>query len=116
MEVPSIVPQPSLPPADSSIPPPEVSLPTESSVSEISSMVPPVEEAEMVPAVPEASLLPSEIPEIPPTEVIATSEEPVVPPAPIESEVTSTPVEMPQMENMGYDQVSFVEYINICTI
>ncbi|KAK1134970.1 hypothetical protein K0M31_007736 [Melipona bicolor] len=103
VEVPSIVSQASLPPAESSIPPSEVSLPIEP-VSEISGMMPPVEEVEMVPAIPEASLLPSEIPEITPSEVITTPEESVVPPAPIESEVTPTPVEMPQMENMGYDQ------------
>ena len=104
MDVPSIVPQPSLPSAESPVPQPEMSLPTESSVSEISGIVPPIEEADMVPVVPETSLIPSEIPEIPPNEAITASEEPVVPPTLIEPEVVPTPVEMPQMENMGYDQ------------
>ncbi|XP_017795275.1 PREDICTED: double-strand-break repair protein rad21 homolog [Habropoda laboriosa] len=105
VEVPSIVPQPSLPLAESPIPQPEVSLPTEPSVSEISGIVPPVEEAEMVPLPSEAPLLPPEIPEIPTTETVAIPEEPIVPPTPIEPEVIpAVPTEMPQMENMGYDQ------------
>ncbi|XP_003689657.1 double-strand-break repair protein rad21 homolog [Apis florea] len=104
VEVPSIVPQSSLPPTESPIPP-EVSLPTESSVSEISGIVPPIEEVEMVSLPSEAPLLPSEIPEISTNDAITTSEEAVVPSTPVESEVTpAPPVEMPQMENMGYDQ------------
>lgn len=103
VEVPSIVPQPCLPPAESPVPP-EVSLPAEPSVSEISGIVPPIEEAEMIPPAPEAPLIPSEIPEIPPTEALAAPEEPIVPPTPVEPEVGVPPAEMPQMENMGYDQ------------
>lgn len=111
MEVPSIVPQSSLPPTESPIPP-EVSLPTESSVSEISGIVPPIEEVEMVSLPSEAPLLPSEIPEISTNDAITTSEEPVVPSTPVESEVTpAPPVEMPQMENMGYDQVNYISYM-----
>ena len=103
VEVPSIVPQPSLPPAESPVPP-EVSLPAEPSVSEISGIVPPVEEAEMIPPAPEAPLIPLEIPEIPPTEALVAPEEPIVPPTPVEPEVGVPTAEMPQMENMGYDQ------------
>ena len=104
IEVPSIVTQPSLPPPESPVPPPEVSLPTEPSLAEISGVVPPVEEVEMAPPAAEAPMLPSEIPEIPPTEAVAAPEEPT-PTIPTEPEVTAAPsAEMPQMENMGYDQ------------
>ncbi|XP_076239428.1 RAD21 cohesin complex component verthandi [Calliopsis andreniformis] len=104
VEVPSIVPQPPIAAPESPIPP-EVSLPAEPSVSEISAIVPPVEEAEMVPQVPEASLIAPEIPEIPTTETLVAPEEPVAPPAPVEPEISvAPPAEMPQMENMGYDQ------------
>ncbi|XP_034173719.2 RAD21 cohesin complex component verthandi [Osmia lignaria lignaria] len=104
IEVPSIVAQPSLPPPESPVPPPEVSLPTEPSLAEISGVVPPVEEVEMAPPAAEAPMLPSEIPEITPTEAVAAPEEPT-PTIPTEPEVTAAPsAEMPQMENMGYDQ------------
>lgn len=100
VEVPSIV-TPTVPTAVSPVPP-EVSLPAES--SEISGLVSAVEEAEMVPQVPEAPLLPTEIPPIPTAEILPAPEELAVPPTPVEPEVALPPTELPQMENMGYDQ------------
>ncbi|XP_078033049.1 RAD21 cohesin complex component verthandi [Augochlora pura] len=102
VDVPSIAP---LPLAESPIPLPEVSLPTES-VSEISGIVPPVEEPEIVPSVPsEVPLISPLVTEIPPTETIVTPEESIIPPTPAEPELPAAPPsEMPQMENMGYDQ------------
>ncbi|XP_076628581.1 RAD21 cohesin complex component verthandi isoform X1 [Colletes latitarsis] len=103
VEVPSIVSQPSLPLAESPVPP-EVSLPAEPSVSEISGIVPPVEEIEMIAPVPDAPLIFPQIPEIPSTETLVAPEE-LVPSTPAEPEVSAVPpTEMPQMENMGYDQ------------
>lgn len=105
IEVPSIAPQPSLPLEEPQIPPPEISLPAEPSLSEISGIVPPVEEAEMTPVVPEAPMVPTEMPEIPQPEAVVAPEEPVAPVIPVEPEVpAAAPAEMPQMENMGYDQ------------
>ncbi|XP_017878387.1 double-strand-break repair protein rad21-like protein 1 [Ceratina calcarata] len=105
VEVPSIVAQTSLPPAESPVPQPEVSLPaTEPSVSDVSNVVPPIEEVEMTPQAIETSVI-QEVPQFPPTEAAAAPEEPVVPPASVEPEATPAPAsEMPQMENMGYDQ------------
>lgn len=115
VEVPSIVPPPL---AESPVPLPEVSLPLEPSVPEISGMVPLVEEAEIVPSIPpEVPLISPHVPEIPPTESIVPPEEPIVPPTPAESELPAAPpTEMPQMENMGYDQVSYIFFKQIYTI
>lgn len=113
VEVPSMITQQSLPASESPVPP-EVPLPAEPTVSDISSIVPSMETSEVVPPTSEASLLGSEIPQIAPAEVssiLGTHEEQgQVPSTPAQEETTPAsaiqPSDMPQMENMGYDQVS----------
>lgn len=116
VEVPSIVP-PTVPAAESPIPP-EVTLPEEPSVPEISAVAPSDEPTEVPVTQPEASLT-LEMPQIPPAEVssiLGAAEEEAIPPTPAPPiEVPALPSsEMPQMENMGYDQaqpqVSYVGY------
>lgn len=105
MEVPSIVPPTPLPPPRSPIPP-EVSLPPEASVADISAILPSVESIEAMSLPPETPSLSLEMPQIPPAEVsslLGTTDQPQ--PLPVQPEDTSLqPSELPQMENMGYDQ------------
>ncbi|XP_043286205.1 double-strand-break repair protein rad21 homolog [Venturia canescens] len=109
-------------PVDESIPQPEVSVPAEPSVSDISSILPSVDSSEMhVPPTEEAPSLPTEMPQIPPADVTnllgVPPEEEIQPPASVQPEV-DVPIlpssELPQMENMGYDQaqhqVSYMGY------
>lgn len=112
VEMPNIIAQQSIPALESPVPP-EVSLPAEPSVSDISSAVPSAESSKILPPTSEASLLGSEIPQIAPAEVnsiLSEHEEPQVPPTPAQQEEAAAtavqPSDMPQMENMGYDQVS----------
>lgn len=108
MEIPNIIAQQNLS-SESSIPP-EVSLPVEPSVSDISSIVPSGEPSEVVPPTTETPLLGSEIPQIAPAEVssiLDTHEESQVPSTLAQEEAAIVQTsDMPQMENMGYDQVS----------
>ncbi|XP_011685229.1 PREDICTED: double-strand-break repair protein rad21 homolog [Wasmannia auropunctata] len=110
-EIPNIIAQHNL--SSESSMPPEISLPAEP--SDISSIVPSGELSE-VPPTTEAPLLGSEIPQIAPAEVnsiLGTHEEPQVPSAQEEAATVQTS-DMPQMENMGYDQaqphVSYMGY------
>ncbi|XP_014616388.1 PREDICTED: double-strand-break repair protein rad21 homolog [Polistes canadensis] len=117
VEVPSIPPQ-TVSSAESPVPP-EVTLPAESSVPEISGIVPSVESTEVPVTQPETPSLGLEMPQIPPAEVssiLGAAEEEAVPPtpaAPVKVPAMS-PSTMPQMENIGYDQaqsqVSYVGY------
>lgn len=109
MEIPNIIAQQNLSSESSILP--EVSLPVEPSVSDISSIVPSGEPSEVVPPTIETPLLGSEIPQIAPAEVssiLGTHEEPQVPSTSAQEEAVTTvqTSDMPQMENMGYDQVS----------
>ncbi|KAG7213135.1 hypothetical protein KM043_002451 [Ampulex compressa] len=116
VEVPSIAPPVSLPTAESPVPP-EVTLPAEPSVADITTIVPPVEQAEVISPATEM-LVSTEMPQIPAAEVsslLGTTEEPVIPPTPAQPEISPVQTtEMPQMENMGYDQaqpqVSYIGY------
>jgi len=103
VEIPNIIAQQNL----SSELPLEVSLPAEPSVSDISSIMPSGEPSEVVPPITEPPLHGSEIPQIAPNE-ISTHEEPQVPSTSAQED-TATTVQTSdmQMENMGYDQVSW---------
>lgn len=74
--------------------------------------MPSAEPSEVVPPISETPLLGLEIPQIAPAEVnsiLNVNEEAQVPQAPAQEEAATTvvqPSDMPQMENMGYDQVS----------
>lgn len=108
VEVPSIVP-PTVPSAESPVPP-EVTLPAEPSVPEISGIEPSVESTEVPVTQSETPSLGLEIPQIPPAEVssiLGAAEEEAVPPtpAPPTEDPVIPPTTMPQMENIGYDQV-----------
>ncbi|XP_046435735.1 double-strand-break repair protein rad21 homolog [Neodiprion fabricii] len=108
MEIPSIVPPTPLPPPRSPIPP-EVSLPPETSVADISAILPSVESIESMSLPPETpSLNNVEMPQIPPAEVsslLGTDEQQQPQVLPVQPEdVSLQPSELPQMENMGYDQ------------
>lgn len=99
MEIPNIIAQHNFS-AESSIP--EVSLPTEPSVSDVSSIVPPGEPSE-VPPITETPLLGSEIPQMP----AEPHEESQMPSTSAQEDAAAMQTsDMPQMENMGYDQVS----------
>lgn len=114
VEIPSIITQHNLP-AESSISS-EVPLPAEPSVSDISSIVPSREPSVVAPPTTETPLLSSEISQIAPAEVssvLDTHEEAQVPPQ--EEAVSAIQTsDLPQMENMGYDQaqpqVSYMGY------
>ena len=89
--------------------PSEVSLPVEPSVSDISSIVPSGEPSVIVPPNTETPLLGSEIPQIAPAEVstiLGTHEEQVPSTSAQEEAAIIQTSDMPQMENMGYDQVN----------
>ncbi|XP_011862112.1 PREDICTED: double-strand-break repair protein rad21 homolog [Vollenhovia emeryi] len=109
VEIPNIIAQHNL--SESSVAP-EVSLPAEPSVSDISSIVPSGEPSD-VPPITETPLLGSEIPQIAPTDV-GTHEEPQIPLMSAQEDATVPTSDMPQMENMGYDQaqpqVSYMGY------
>ncbi|KAL0126584.1 hypothetical protein PUN28_005146 [Cardiocondyla obscurior] len=109
-EIPNIIAQHSLP---SESAPPEISLPAEPSVSDISSIVPSGEPSEVVPSTSEAPLLGSEIPQIAPTET--AHEEPQIPSTSTQEDAAAAvQTSNMQMENMGYDQaqpqVSYMGY------
>ncbi|XP_012522040.1 double-strand-break repair protein rad21 homolog [Monomorium pharaonis] len=97
---------------------PEVSLPAEPSVSDISSIVPSGEPSEVASVVTETPLLGSEIPQIAPevSSILGTHEQPQVPSTSTQEEAAAIvqTSDMPQMENMGYDQaqpqVSYMGY------
>ncbi|XP_011636688.1 double-strand-break repair protein rad21 homolog [Pogonomyrmex barbatus] len=117
VEIPNIIAQHNL--SSESAVPPEVSLPAEPSVSDISSIVPSGEASEIVPPITETPLLGSEIPQIAPAEVssiLGTHEEAQIPSTSTQEEAATTvqTSDMPQMENMGYDQaqpqVSYMGY------
>ncbi|XP_011061140.1 PREDICTED: double-strand-break repair protein rad21 homolog [Acromyrmex echinatior] len=114
-EIPNIIAQQNL--SSESSMPPEVSLPVEPSVSDISSIVPSGEPSVIVPSTTETPLLGSEIPQIAPAEVssiLGTHEEQVPSTSAQEEAATIQTSDMPQMENMGYDQaqpqVSYMGY------
>ncbi|XP_020706770.1 double-strand-break repair protein rad21 homolog isoform X2 [Athalia rosae] len=105
MEVPSIVPPTPLPPPRSPIPP-EVSLPPETPVPDISAMLPSVDSIDQMALPPVTPSLSMEMPQIPPAEVsslLGTTEQPQALPEQTE-ETSLQPSELPQMENMGYEQ------------
>lgn len=109
MEIPNIIAQQNLS-SESSLPP-EVSLPAEPSVSDISSIMPSGEPSEIVPPITETPLHGSEIPQIAPNE-ISTHEEPQVPSTSAQEDAATIQTsDMLQMENMGYDQVSWKTFI-----
>lgn len=85
--------------------PHEESLPAEP--SDIGSIMLSGEPSEVVPSITETPLLGSEMPQTVPTEVSA-HEEPQVPSTSAQEDPVSAvqTSDMPQMENMGYDQVS----------
>ncbi|XP_024871278.1 double-strand-break repair protein rad21 homolog [Temnothorax curvispinosus] len=112
-DIPNIIAQQNL--SSESAIPPEVSLPAEPSVSDISSIVPSGEPSEVLPPITETPLLGSEMPQVAPGEVSAHEESQV--PSTSAQEDAATTVQtsdMPQMENMGYDQaqpqVSYMGY------
>ncbi|XP_077258725.1 RAD21 cohesin complex component verthandi [Temnothorax americanus] len=112
-DIPNIIAQQNL--SSESAIPPEVSLPAEPSVSDISSIVPSGEPSEVLPPITETPLLGSEMPQVAPGEVSA-HEEPQVPSTSAQENAATTvqTSDMPQMENMGYDQaqpqVSYMGY------
>lgn len=117
VEAPSMIPSTPLPSVPSPMPS-EVPLPAEPSVSDISGIIPSVEPIDTIGAPPETPSLRLEMPQIPPGEVsslLGTTEEQAVPPTTVQPEDSSLQSsELPQMENMGYDQaqpqVSYVGY------
>ncbi|XP_015590228.1 double-strand-break repair protein rad21 homolog isoform X2 [Cephus cinctus] len=117
IEVSSMIPPTPLPSAPSPMPP-EVSLPVEPSVPDISGIIPSVEPSEIIGGPPETPTLGLEMPQIPPADVsslLGAPEEQPVPQTPTQpGEVPLQPSELPQMENMGYDQaqpqVSYMGY------
>lgn len=105
MEVPSILPSTPLPPPRSPIPP-EVSLPPEATDSDISAILPSVDSIAAMTLPPETPSLGVEMPQIPPADVsslLGTTDQQVLPVQPEDQSLQ--PSELPQMENMGYDQV-----------
>lgn len=100
VEMPSIIAQHSLP---SESVPGEVPLPTEPSVSDISSIVPSAESSEVPPT--ETPLLGSEIAPAEVSSILGAHVESQVPSTQEDAAAMQTS-DMPQMENMGYDQVS----------
>lgn len=104
VEIPNIIAQQSLPSSGSPISS-DVPLPVEPSISGISNIMPSMESSNLVvppPNVSETSLLGSEIaPNNEISSILGTHEQ-----AQIQSTAEETASDMPQMENMGYDQAS----------
>lgn len=89
---------------------PDVPLPAEPSVSDMSSIVPSAESSE-VPPTTEAPLASSESAPAEVGSILGTHEEQQVSPAQTqETASVAQTSDMPQMENMGYDQVSWHTY------
>ncbi|XP_012271464.1 double-strand-break repair protein rad21 homolog isoform X2 [Orussus abietinus] len=120
VEPPSVIPPVPAPTPEGPPIPAEVTLPSETSVPDISTMLPSVESTEIMGVPPETPSMSIEMPQIPPAEVSSilgtAEEEPPLPPVIPQPEeiITPQPAEMPQMENMGYDQtqppVSYMGY------
>ena len=110
MEDPSLIAAASLPIAESPMPP-DMSVPLEPSVSDLGSIMPSVDESDMISGTGEAPSLTTEMPQIPPADVSQvlgpTIEDQHLPPAPVDTALPPAHPDLPQMENMGYDQVCF---------
>lgn len=121
VETPSlVVPEPV--PAAASPVPQDVSMAPEPSVPDLSSILPSVDTSEIIGVPTEAPSLIPEMPQIPPADVSnllggaideqnlqAPPQTPLPPPTPSvpTDENVLPPSDLPQMENMGYDQVRY---------
>lgn len=99
VEVPNIIAQQSLPASESPVPPEVPSL-SEPSVSDVSSAVPPAETSEVIPST-SKEIAPAGV-----DLILGIQEKSQVLISQQEEAVDIQSSNMPQMENMGYDQVS----------